>query len=128
MSVRLQIIIIICMLSVLLCIFNLVRHKRLDFKFAIGWILIDLCIIVLAVCPVILTKIAKLVGIASPVNMLFFFGFCFSVAIIFALSMTVSKLTERLKKLSQEIAIIRKDMYDNYRGIDGKGIDNGGKE
>ena len=119
MSVRLQIIIIVCMLSVLLYIFNLMRHKRLDFKFAIGWIFIDICIMALAVCPVILTKIAKLIGIASPVNMLFFFGFCFSVAIIFALSMTISKLTDRVKKLSQEIAIIRKDMYDNFNDVRG---------
>lgn len=119
MSVRLQIIIIVCMLSVLLYIFNLMRHKRLDFKFAIGWIFIEICIMALAVCPVILTKIAKLIGIASPVNMLFFFGFCFSVAIIFAMSMTISKLTDRVKKLSQEIAIIRKDMYDNFNDVRG---------
>ena len=117
MSFRLQIIIIVSMILILLYIFNLMRKKRLDFKFAIGWILIDICIIILSVRPVILEKIAKLLGIASPVNMLFFFGFCFSVAIIFALSMTVSKLTDRVKKLSQEIAIIRKDMYDNYNKI-----------
>lgn len=114
MSFRLQIIIIVCMLLILLYIFKLMKHKRLDFKFAIGWLFIDICIIVLASCPMLLIKISELLGIASPVNMLFFFGFCFSVAIIFVLSMAVSKLTERVKKLSQEIAIIRKDMYDKY--------------
>lgn len=114
MSLRLQIIIIVCMTLILLYIFNLMRKRKLDFKFAIGWIFVDLCIIVLSIAPIILEKISKLIGVASPVNMLFFFGFCFSVAIIFALSMTVSKLTDRVKKLSQEIAIVRKDMYDNY--------------
>lgn len=114
MSLRLQIIIIVCMTLILLYIFNLMRKRKLDFKFAIGWIFVDICIIVLSVAPIILEKISKLIGVASPVNMLFFFGFCFSVAIIFALSMTVSKLTDRVKKLSQEIAIVRKDMYDNY--------------
>lgn len=114
MSLRLQIIIIVCMTLILLYIFNLMRKRKLDFKFAIGWIFVDLCIIVLSVAPIILEKISRLIGVASPVNMLFFFGFCFSVAIIFALSMTVSKLTDRVKKLSQEIAIVRKDMYDNY--------------
>lgn len=117
MSLRLQIIIIVCMTLILLYIFNLMRKRKLDFKFAIGWIFVDLCIIVLSVAPIILEKISRLIGVASPVNMLFFFGFCFSVAIIFALSMTVSKLTDRVKKLSQEIAIVRKDMYDNYTKI-----------
>ena len=119
MSFKLQIIIIVCMLIVLLYIFKLMKAKRLDFKFALGWIFVDICIIILSVQPAILEKIAKLVGIASPVNMLFFFGFCFSVAIIFALSMAISRLTDRVKKLSQEIAIIRKDMYDNYNRIEG---------
>jgi hypothetical protein len=49
--------------------------------------------------------------------MLFFFGFCLAVVIIFSLSMTISSLSEKVKKLSQEIAIIRKDMYDSVQKI-----------
>lgn len=114
MSLKLQIIIIVSMVLILLYIFRLMRIKSLDFKFALGWILVDVCILVLSIWPSILERIADFVGIVSPVNMLFFFGLSLSVAIIFALSKTISNLTDRVKKLSQEIAIIRKDMYDNY--------------
>lgn len=115
MSIRLQTIIIVCMCIIVLYILNLMQKKRLDYRFALGWLLVDGCILVLAIWPVLLERIASLVGIAAPVNMLFFFGFCLSVAVIFSLSMAVSRLSERVKKLSQEIAIIRKDMYDGDR-------------
>lgn len=113
LAFRLQIIIIACMLLVAVGIIHMLRKKRLDFKFALGWLFVVLCILVLASFPELLNEIAELVGIAAPVNMLFFFGFTLVVVIIFTLSVAVSRLSERVKKLSQEIAIIRKDMYDN---------------
>ena len=46
--------------------------------------------------------------------MLFFFGFCLSIVVIFTLSIALSNLTDKVKKMAQEIAIIRKDMYERY--------------
>jgi hypothetical protein len=43
--------------------------------------------------------------------MLFFFGFCFSIVIIFSLSVALSHLSEKVKRMAQEIAIMKKDMY-----------------
>ncbi|MCD7824538.1 MAG: DUF2304 domain-containing protein [Clostridiaceae bacterium] len=117
MSMRLQIVIIVVMLLAAGFIVNLVRKKKIDFKYALGWLVLFFCILVLSIWPILLNKLAKLLGIASPVNMLFFFGFCFAVAIIFALSLSVSRLEDRVRKLSQEIAIIQKDMYDHYNGL-----------
>ena len=115
MALRLQIIILVIMLMAVVYIVNLIRKKKMDFRYGLGWLCIILCISVLTIWPSLLVKLAGLLGIASPMNMLFFFGFCFAVMVIFSLSMTISHLTDRVKKLSQEIAIIRKDMYDNYQ-------------
>lgn len=117
LAFRLQVIIIVAMLLVALMIVNLLRQKKIDFKYGLGWLVIDLCILCLAVFPFLLEKIAHFIGIASPVNMLFFFGLLFSLVVIFSLSVAVSKLSDRVKKLSQEIAIIRKDMYDNINKV-----------
>ena len=67
----------------------------------------------LAAFPRILGIFAEIMGIASPMNTLFFFGFCFAVLLIFSLSVTVSKQADKIRKLSQEIAILRKDSYDS---------------
>lgn len=114
MTLRLQVIILVCMAVAVIYIVNLIRGKRMDFRYALGWLFIIFCIAVLTIWPVLLQKLAAVLGIASPMNMLFFFGFCFAVMVIFSLSMTISHLSDKVKKLSQEIAIIRKDMYDKY--------------
>ena len=115
MTLRLQIIVLTCMVLAAMYIINLVRKKKMDFKYALGWLFIILCIFILTVWPSLLDILARVLGIASPMNMLFFFGFCFAVMVIFSLSITISHLSDRVKKLSQEIAIIRKDMYENYQ-------------
>ena len=120
MSVRLQITLIICLLIVAGYIIRLVKHKKIDFKYGLAWLLIELCVLVLVIWPVLLDKLSDKLGIASPMNMLFFFGFALTVVIIFSLSVSVSRLSDRVRKLSQEIAIIRKDMYDNYRELKSK--------
>lgn len=114
MSVKLQILIIVVILLAMLYIIDHVRKKSIDFRYALLWLFVCICVLVLAVFPKLLTTISGLLGIASPVNMLFFFGFCLSIVIIFTLSIALSNLADKVKKLSQEIAIIRKDMYETY--------------
>ena len=92
MSIKLQILIIVVIILAMLYIVNHVRKKSIDFKYALLWLFV------------------------SPVNMLFFFGFCLSIVIIFTLSIALSNLTDKVKKMAQEIAIIRKDMYERYNG------------
>ncbi len=118
MTFRLQIIILCCMLIAFLYIVNLMRKKVLDYKFALGWLFVIVVISVLTIWPPLLAKCSTMLGIASPTNMLFFFGFCLVVLLIFSLSITISRLTDKVKKLSQEIAIIRKDMYDRCNELE----------
>ena len=112
MSLRIQIFVIICMVIILLNIFRLMSKKKIDYKYGLGWVLVDIVIIILAACPRILGYIASITGVVAPVNMLFFLGFILSLAIIFSLSMTISKLQAKVNRLSQEIAIMKKDAYD----------------
>ena len=117
MTLRLQIMVIIFIVLAVLYIVNQLRKKKLDYRFGLGWLLIIFCILVLTVSPKLLSMLAGFLGITLPINMLFFFGFCFIVILVFSISMMISSLSDRVKKLSQEIAILRKDMYDNYQKL-----------
>lgn len=117
MSLRLQIILIGCMLAAMIFIIHMVHKKRMSFRYGLGWLLVVICLMFLAAFPWILNRIAEFMGIASPVNTLFLFGFCFAVLLIFSLSVTVSKQADKIKKLTQEIAILRKDSYDNQKRL-----------
>ena len=112
MSLRLQIIIIVSMVLSIIYIENRMRRKRLDYRFGLGWMVICAIIMVFAIWPKLLDKISHLLGIYSPVNMLLFFGLVMAIVLIMILSVEVSRQAEQIKRLAQEIAILRKDGHD----------------
>lgn len=112
MSIKLQILIIVVIILAMLYIVNHVRKKSIDFKYALLWLFVCICVLVLAIFPKLLNVVAKAFGIASPVNMLFFFGFCFSLIIIFVLTVAISRVSIRMKQLAQELALYENKMND----------------
>lgn len=115
MSFRLQVVLFFIIILGMIYIINLVKKKCMNLRYALIWIIVSICILVLTAFPEILDIISEILGIASPVNMLFFFGFCFSIIIIFSLSIALSRLSEKVKTMAQEIAIMRRDIYTELK-------------
>ena len=108
MNIRIQIIVGVIVLLALCVIINMIRQKKLELRYALSWLGVGVAILILDCFPQLITWISKKVGIASPVNMLFFFGFCFSLIIIFVLTVAVSSMSIRIKELTQELALFEK--------------------
>lgn len=108
MSVKIQIIIAVLIISALIVIIDMIRKKRLELSYALSWLLVGIGVLILDIFPQLIKTISEKIGIVSPVNMLFFFGFCFSLIIIFVLTIAVSKLSIKIKQLAQQIAIYEK--------------------
>lgn len=83
--------------------------KKLELRYALAWLGVGIAILVLDCFPQVITWLAIKVGIASPINMLFFLGFCFSLVIIFILTVAVSRSSIRIKQLAQELALYEKN-------------------
>ena len=121
MNVRIQIIIGVIVLGALVVIVNMIRQKKLELRYALAWMAVGLGILILDCFPQLTTWIAGEMGVASPVN-LFFGGFCFSLVIIFVLTIAVSRASIRIKQLTQELALFEKkyteehENNDEYRG------------
>lgn len=109
MSIKLQIIIALIIIMALLVIINMIRRKSLELRYALAWLLVGVGVLLLDFFPGLMERLAALLGIASPVNMLFFLGFCFSLIIIFVLTVAVSRMSIRLKDLTQELALHEKE-------------------
>lgn len=109
MNIRIQLIIGIIVIIALGVIINMIREKRLELRYALAWLIVGVGILVLDCFPQLITWLAYVLGIASPVNMLFFLGFCFSLIIIFVLTVAVSRASIRIKELAQELALYEKD-------------------
>lgn len=105
MTLKIQIIIAVFLLIALVVIINMIRKRQLELKYALSWLIAIFFVLILDCFPVLLTKLSYALGIWAPVNMIFFLGFCFSLVIIFGLTVSMSRMSERMKKLSQTIAI-----------------------
>lgn len=108
MNIRIQIIVGIIVLLALGLIINMIRQKKLELRYALSWLGVGVAILILDCFPQLITWLSRKVGIASPVNMLFFFGFCFSLMIIFVLTVAISRMSIRIKELTQELALFEK--------------------
>lgn len=113
MNVKLQIIIAVAILFALGIIINMIRKKALELRYALAWLIVGVGVFVLDIFPGIMVKLASVLGIYSPVNMLFFLGFCFSLVIIFVLTVAVSRMSIRIKELTQELALHEKENRDS---------------
>lgn len=105
MNIRIQIIIAIVIVIALGIIINMIRKKGLELRYALAWLIVGVGILILDCFPALINFIAYIMGIANPINMLFFVGFCFSLAIIFVLTVAVSRMSVRIKELTQEMAL-----------------------
>lgn len=108
MNIRIQIIVAVIVLTALCVIVNMIRKKRLELRYALAWLIVGGGILVLDCFPKLITWLSRKLGIVSPINMLFFFGFCFSLVIIFVLTISVSRMSIRIKQLAQELALHEK--------------------
>lgn len=105
MTFKLQLIIGICLVVALLAIVNMIRKKKLELKYALSWLIAIVFVLIMDCFPVLLTRLSYFLGIWAPVNMIFVLGFCFSLLIIFVLTVTLSRMSERVRKLAQAVAL-----------------------
>lgn len=115
MNIRTQIIVVAVTLLAILLIVNKVRRKEIELKYSLLWILLGAGVILFACVPQLTSWLAGLMGIGQPVNMLFFIGFCFAILIIFSLSVSVSKLSTKVKKMAQEMAILEEKVKNSKK-------------
>ena len=112
MTVRLQVVIAAAILVVLAVLVNMIRRKSLELKYALPWMLVMAALFVFACAPQLLNVVSEFLGIYAPVNMIFFLGFCFSLLIIFSLTVALSRLSKSVRTLDQIVALNEKKLEE----------------
>lgn len=112
---KLQIIAAVILIAALLFIVNMIRKRTLELKYALAWILVLALVLLVDLVPAILNVVSYFFGIATPVNTLFLLAFCFSIVLIFVLTVTVSRLSERIRQLSQAAALTEAKVEELFR-------------
>jgi hypothetical protein len=106
MTLKAQLILLVILACGLIGVINTVRRGKLQLRYALAWIVGIVVLGVLVAIPGSIGLLASLLGIASPVNMVFFLGFVLSLAIIFVLTATLSRVTAQMRQMAQSVALM----------------------
>ena len=115
MNIRTQIVVIVVVVVAMIALINMIRKRTLELRYALLWMVMGVGVLIFACFPRLTEMIAKAMGIGEPINMLFFIGFCFSLAIIFSLTVVISRMANRVKTLTQELALLQKERLDESK-------------
>ena len=106
-------------LVIVLGVVLLLRSRRIAEKYAVLWLVVGLFSIVLAVYPALLGKLANLLGVQVGSNLLFILAILLLLGVCMHLSLAVSRLEDRVRRLAEEAAILRHGLENQEPHSDG---------
>lgn len=114
-SSKLQIISLLAIAVYYFVLFYLLKKKSLSLKYTLLWLFSGLVMLVFVLFPGLLTWFSTFVGIGVPTNALFaVISFC-AIMLLISLTSIVSRQTERIKSLTQTIAMLEKRIKELER-------------
>lgn len=108
----LKILAVVGSVALLVVVVELIRRGRLKERYSLLWLLAGGILLLLSSSRVLLDSVARLLGIFYPPSFLFLLAFFFLLLITLHFSVVISGLTEKNKKLAQELALLRREMED----------------
>ena len=112
MLIELRILMLVIIVALFVFIITMLRKQKLELKFCLVWVFALLGIAIFCIFPQLLYGLSRLLGIETASNTLFLICIAFLACICVSLTIVVSNLSDRLRKLTQNIAI-----RENERGI-----------
>jgi hypothetical protein len=98
--------------TVLIVVVELIRRGRLKERYSLLWLLAGSVLLVLSASRDLLEYISRFVGIFYAPSFLFLIAFLFLLLITLHFSVVISGLSEKNKKLAQELALLRLELRE----------------
>lgn len=96
---------ILIAVAFMLIVFRTVNRKKLKLQYTLLWIMVSFAMILIAFVPQIAIWIAAVMGIKTTSNLILFLGMVALLVITFNFTVILSKQSERIKILVQNMAI-----------------------
>lgn len=113
MNLVTQIVIALLCVIFLIYVIRLVIKGRLLLKYSLAWMLIAIAIMACAVFPYPIIAVGDLLGFDITSNFVFFVGMSFLLAFCLGLCIVVSQQANSIKKLTQRLAVVEKELLDS---------------
>ena len=119
MTARLQLYMILGAVILLAVIFCLLKRGLMSVKYSLLWLLLAVCLVIAAAVPYTVFVLRDLLDIQVPVNLIFLLMFCFVLVVLLSLSVAITQLAEKCKRLTQANAILEKRVRDLEDAVKG---------
>ncbi len=90
----------------------LVRRRKVELKYSLVWYAAGIVILIFTIFPQVMSGLSALLGIATPVNMLFMVAIIVLSAIVMELTAVVSASSKRIRRLVQEMALLQEKLSE----------------
>ncbi len=112
MNVLKIIAIVVCGIG-LMVIVELIRRGRLKEKYSLLWLFAGTILLIFSLSRGLLEYVSSLLGIYYPPSLLFLLAFMFLLLITLHFSVVISGLSDKNKKLAQELALLHQQMQED---------------
>lgn len=106
-SLELHLILFCLIILADLFLIKMITKNKLELKYALLWLLLGIILLLMVFIPNLVMFLAQILGIDTPTNALFLFGILILLAITFSLTVALSRATNKIKDLAQELGIIK---------------------
>ena len=103
MTPQLQLFMVLGALMLLCIIFTLLKRGLMSVKYSLLWLLLAVALVIAAAFPYVVYVLRDL---------LFLLMFCFVLVVLLSLSIAITQLAEKCKRLTQANAILEKRVRD----------------
>ena len=111
-SSRLHFALIIAVIIYFIALGLLLKRNRFLLKYSLIWIFAGILMLIFAIFPQWLNSISAFLGIYSPVNALFAIVMFCIIFVIVSLTAIVSAMNEKIKRLTQNQAILEEKIKE----------------
>lgn len=128
MEFRARIFAMVLGVLVLFIVVNLVRTKKLKEEFALLWLLTAVVLVLAPLLIDYLDLVAHALGIEYPPAFIFLLAIISLLFILFQFSMRISRFSEQIKVLTQELALLRARVEQLESQKNNTSVSEGGEE
>ena len=108
MTLELQIWMLLGAAAYLLLIFWMLKTHRLNVRYSLVWLLFGLALVLFAAVPYVVFVLRDIFEIQMPSNLVFAMVIGFVLLISLSISAAITDFAERIKRLTQTVAILEK--------------------
>lgn len=117
MTDKFQAFMILGALILLVIIFVLLKHGKMTVKYSLLWMCLSLVLLIFAIFPYVVYVLRDIMDVEMPVNLVFMLMFCFVLLVLLSLSIAISQLAEKSKRLTQANAILEKRVRELEKAL-----------